>query len=304
MIRHFALLLGVLALGGCVTPLPDLSQSRSPCQTEPGGWCSFVRQAAAQSYPYAMLSSNAYQDEDEYKVLPAGFAKREEEGNDDSGLAYIVVDRFAKEARVGKPVARIIAFRGTEFGSRADLFSGSLGDGQRDGARAIYTLERAFMDANGMADVPIEVTGHSLGGALATQISIDNPDVKAFVFNTSPLFTGDPMQNSGNRLAIAERGEFLRLLRRYREPAAANVVVINCSPTSDVGNKHSIRKLADCLTWIAAYDEPAAFEVLASNAIAKPEVECGPAEKRHPGASNNTSEPGAPCVHQVPLKEK
>lgn len=304
MIRNVAMLLGVLALGGCITPLPDLSQSRSPCQTEPGGWCSFVRQAATQSYPYAMLSSNAYQDQDEYTVLPAGFAKREEADNDGSGLAYIVVDRFAKEARVGKPVARIIAFRGTESGSRSDLFSGNLGDGQRDGARAIYTLERAFLDANGMADVPIEVTGHSLGGALATQISIDNPDVKAFVFNTSPLFSGDPMQNSGNRLAIAERGEFLRLLRRYREPAAANVVVINCSPTADVGSKHSIRKLADCLTWIAAYEDQAAFAVLASNGIDKPEVECGPADKPHSGASTNNAEPGAPCVHAVPLKKK
>ncbi|MDZ4307923.1 hypothetical protein [Allopontixanthobacter sp.] len=301
MIRHFAVLLGVLALGGCITPLPDLSQSRSPCQTEPGGWCSFVRQAAAQSYPYALLSSNAYQDDDEYKVLPAGFAKREEAENDGSGLAYIVVDRFAKEARVGKPVARIIAFRGTEFGSRSDLFSGNLGEGQREGARAIYTLERALLDDNGMADVPIEVTGHSLGGALATQISIDNPDVKAFVFNTSPLFTGDPMQNAGNRLAIAERGEFLRLLRRYREPAAANVVVINCSPTANAGSKHSIRKLADCLTWIAAYDEPAAAELLASNGIAKPEVECGPPEKPHPGTSGKR---GTPCAHEVPLKKK
>lgn len=302
MIRFPALLLGILALGGCVTPLPDLSQSRSPCQTEPGGWCSFVRQAAAQSYPYAMLSANAYQDKDEYNVLPAGFAKREEAGNDGSGLAYIVVDRFPKEARVGKPVARIIAFRGSEAGSRSDVFSGSLGDGQRDGARAIYTLERAYLDANGMTDVPIEVTGHSLGGALATQISIDNPDVKAFVFNTSPLFSGDPMQNSGNRLAIAERGEFLRLLRRYREPAAANVVVINCTPTANVGSKHSIRKLADCLTWIAAYDDSAAAELLVPNAIAKPEVECGLPDKRHPRA--NISEPTAPCVHSVPLKQK
>ena len=301
MIRNYAVLLGALALGGCITPLPDLTQSRSPCRSEPGGWCSFVRQAAGQSYAYAMLSSNAYRDEDTYRTLPAGFVRREAADNDDSGLAFSVFDRFAggRTDAGSKPSARIIAFRGTEVGSTSDIFSGSLGDGQREGARAIYAAERAYMDANDMADVPIEVTGHSLGGALATQISIDNPGVKAFVFNTSPFFSGDPMQNDMNRLAISERGEFLRVLRRYKEAAAADVVVLNCSPSASAGAKHSIRKLADCLTWIAAYEDPAAYKVLAPNEIAKPEVECGDAAKVHPGVAGGA---GEACIHTVPPK--
>jgi pimeloyl-ACP methyl ester carboxylesterase len=283
--------------------LPDLTQSRSPCRSEPGGWCGFVREAAVESYAYAMLSSNAYQDKDEYLALPPGLVEREAADTDDSGLAFSVFDRFANgssDARA-KPAARIIAFRGTDFGSTSDLLSGTLGDGQRTAALAIYAAERAYLDNNSMQDVPIEVTGHSLGGALATQISIDNPGIKAFVFNTSPFFAGDPMQNDTDRLAVAERGEFLRVLRRYKAPPAANAVIINCSPTATAAGKHSIRKLADCLTWIAAYDDKAAFSALGPNAIAKPEVECGALDKVHPGPARGAAEP---CVHLATQKVK
>ena len=208
----------LLGLTGCITPLPDLTQSRSPCREEPGGWCDFVREAAQASYGYAMLSSNAYQDEDTYTELPRAFVRREAADNDGSGLAYSVFDRFAvSKGERGKLLARVIAFRGTEFGSFDDIFSGNLGDAQREGARQVFAAERAALDAEGKQDVAIEVTGHSLGGALATQISIEHPEVQAYVFNTSPLFSGDPGQNDANRLSISERGEFLRLLRRYKE---------------------------------------------------------------------------------------
>ena len=181
-----------------------------------------------------------------------------------------------------------------------DIFSGSLGESQRSGARAVYAAERAILDAEEYQDIPIEVTGHSLGGALATQISIDNPGVKGFVFNTSPFFSGDPMTNDMDRLAVSERGEFLRILRRYKTSPAADVLVINCNPSASAGSKHSIRKLADCLTWIAAYADSAALSVAVANDIKKPEVECGDADKVHPGAQRRSPE-RAPlpqlCVH-------
>ncbi|MGB7374082.1 lipase family protein [Pontixanthobacter sp.] len=284
MIRLFVGLLGAAMLGGCITPYPDITQSRSPCRSEPGGWCDFVREAAAESYGYAMLSSNAYQDEDRYTDLPPLFLERENSDNNASGLAYSVFDRHAVSGGERGPLlARIIAFRGTEFGSSSDIFSGSLGDRQRDGARMAYAAERAHLNSENYSDIPIEVTGHSLGGALATQISIDNPGVRAFVFNTSPFFAGDPAMGDADRLAVSERGEFLRVLRRYKAPPAANVLVINCNPSASAGSKHSIRKLADCLTWIAAYNDSYALAAIAPNGIAKPEVECGEADKVHPG---------------------
>lgn len=301
MIRHLVGLMGALMLSGCITPYPDITQSRSPCRTEPGGWCDFVRDAAVQSYGYAMLSSNAYQDDDTYPALPLVFFPRDIADNDESGLAYSVFDRHTvKDGKRGDLVARVIAFRGTEFGSTSDIFSGSLGDGQREGARMVYATERARLDAEDYQHVAIEVTGHSLGGALATQISIDNPGVKAFVFNTSPFFSGDPMTNDMDRLSVAERGEFLRVLRRYKAPPAADVLVINCNPSANAGQKHSIRRLADCLTWIAAYGDAQAHAVIEPNEIGKPEVECGDTDKKHPGVA---AEPVV-CVHAPKPPEK
>ncbi|WP_209348050.1 hypothetical protein [Pontixanthobacter sp. CEM42] len=301
MIRNFAVLVGALALTGCITPLPDLTQSRSPCRSEPGGWCDFVREAAVESYAYAMLSSNAYKDEDTYTRLPTSFVERKAADNDDSGLAYSVFDKYeVRGGERGKLIARVLAFRGTEAGSTSDIFSGSLGDGQRNGARMVYDAERAQLDAELLPTVPIEVTGHSLGGALATQISIENPQVRAYVFNTSPFFSGDPMVNDMDRLAVSERGEFLRILRRYKASPAADVLVINCNPSASAGAKHSIRKLGDCLTWIAAYGDPAAHAALEPNDIKKPEVECGDVDKVHPGPMAARQ---PLCAHAVRIEE-
>ena len=301
MIRTAIVTIFGLFVSGCVTVPPDLSQSRSPCRSEPGGWCGFIRDAAVETYGYAMLASNAYRDEDTYTRLPPGFVARDIAENDDSGLAYSIFDRYEMfEGKRGSLLTRIIAFRGTETGSTEDIFSGSLGDKQREGARIAYVNERAALNDAGWTDVPIAVTGHSLGGALATQISIDNPDVKAFVFNSSPFFSGDPSANSGNRVAISERGEFLRRLRQFRTASAADTFVINCEPATGAAEKHGIRPLGDCLTWIAAYEDPRALALVEANNIMKPAVECGEADKAHPG----TGKPDAElCIHAVNIPE-
>lgn len=193
-------------------------------------------------------------------------------------------------------LARVIAFRGTDKGSSSDFFHGLLGNSQRNGAREVYGAERAALDVAGMGNVPIEVTGHSLGGALATQISIDNPGVKAFVFNTSPFFGGDPLTNATARTSIYKRGEFLRALRTFKAPPAADAFVINCNPSASAGRKHNIRKLADCLTWVAAYDDDTALALLDADddRIMKSEVECGEFDKPHPAL---TTVVALPCDH-------
>ena len=48
-LRRLAFALLPLALTACVT-YPDISQSRSPCRMEPGGWCGFVREAAVEAF--------------------------------------------------------------------------------------------------------------------------------------------------------------------------------------------------------------------------------------------------------------
>ncbi|MEC7160443.1 MAG: hypothetical protein VXW57_01365, partial [Pseudomonadota bacterium] len=54
------------------------------------------------------------------------------------------------------------------------------------------------------------------------------------------------------------------------------------------------------ITWIAAYGSEDAAAVIDANAdsampVRKPLVECGPADKVHPGPGYRESEP---CVHQ------
>ncbi len=296
--RLIALAFALLALGGCVT-YPDITQSRSPCQGEPGGWCGFVRGAAVESYPYAIAATNAYQGDSDL------FG--------DTGSRLVMIDRLPiapEDAKTGfdyqlfalygdddagrngaVPVARIVAFRGTDFDGVADVFYGTLRSDQIDIARRYFTAERErFDDAAAW-----HVAGHSMGGALATEISIAYPDVRAWLFNLSPFYRGESDINAANRTLINERGEALRTLRKFRSDPAADVFIINCRPQKSRFSKHSVRKLADCLTWIAAYESDDALGVVRANVIAKPDVECGPPDKPHPG---HTPAPHPVCAHQ------
>ena len=109
MRRAFAVGL-LLALSACAT-IPDITQSRSPCRMEPGGWCDFVRKAAVEAYPYAMAATSAYQgDDDVYPDDKLGAAlkrvERLEIAEEDlgTGFGYQVFDQYsvASEAVEGR----------------------------------------------------------------------------------------------------------------------------------------------------------------------------------------------------------
>lgn len=294
-----AIALLFLTLSACAT-IPDISQSRSPCRMEPGGWCSFVREGAVEAYPYAIASLQAYEGDDDLYTAPIPMLAQLEAlpidpAAKDKGFGYKIFEQYspgsAPDTEDPQVIARILAFRGTDFDGFTDIFYGSLRNDQIDLAVEAFAAESARFDAS----VPWVVTGHSLGGALATEVSVANPQVRAFMFNTSPFYGGDAMSNDVRRTVFNERGEILRRFAKFKSAPAAEVYTINCRPGASAIKKHSMRRLVDCLTWIAAYSDTHAFQMVETQGIERPMVECKRDEPGHPGLGHREI---TPCVHQ------
>lgn len=299
-LRSVAAAFCVLLLSACAT-LPDISQSRSPCRFEPGGWCPFVREASLEAWPFAVAATNAYAgDSDVFADIGPQLEKidRLPIAAEDSkrGFGYELFAQYAPGSagkRSRRPIARILAFRGTDVSvSRGltDIFYGTLRGDQIALAFRYFDAERARFDDG----LPWVVVGHSLGGALATEISVKYPEVRAYMFNTSPFYAGDAMTNDVQRMVFNERGEVLRRFARFDADPAADVFTVNCAPHKSRLAKHKVRHLADCITWIAAYASDDALAVVRANEVPKPAVECGPEDKPHPGRQTRER---AVCVH-------
>ncbi|MCK0098251.1 hypothetical protein MWU38_02540 [Qipengyuania sp. S6317L1] len=313
LIRGLSLAL-LLTLSACAS-YPDISQSRSPCRMEPGGWCEFVREGAVRAYPYAITSLQTYEaDEDIYAFPPEWLVKLDPpeewetnppidaEEREKTGFHYTVWERYrpgVPVAQQARPLERILSFRGTDSAGNGivrDIFYGSLSDDQAKLAMQAFDAEAArFSD-----DVPWVVTGHSLGGALATEVSVKSSDVTAFMFNSSPFYSGEADENADKRTVFNERGEGLRYPARYKPEPAGEVFTLNCSPGVNAATKHKMRRLADCLIWIAAYADREAGRLIEAHkdedpyAIKRPIVECRRENDEHPGVMTRED---FPCEH-------
>lgn len=195
------------------------------------------------------------------KALEAEIEAVDRDFREESGFAYALFDR--SETPGGPPVERVIAFRGSDI-AWSDWAHGNFGKEQYGQAQALYEEQKETVS------VPVVVTGHSLGGALALQVSIDNPGADAFVFNTSPRYLVPAEPNDNTRLSIKERGDVLDHVRARSMPVEQEVIEINCAPESSGLADHKVRQLAECLTWIAAKDLSAARASVETNGIAVP----------------------------------
>ena len=213
----------------------------------PSGWADQIRAAAVEAYPYAQMSNNAYLDGNQYALGPE-YSNPYNQPNDRIGYAYSVFER--REA--GRLAEVIIAYRGTEGFFSRDMLRGNILAQQNPRGLATYDRIRAATDPA----VPVNVTGHSLGGGVATYVSLRRPNVRSYIFNASPRFSARGPIPNNRRLSIVERGEILKLLRLPGREAPQSYISINCTRGFDPVGQHSIRPLADCLTRIAAWQSP------------------------------------------------
>lgn len=237
--RLLAVLLFALALGGCAALNGD---TRREEVFDPSP-------AAKVGYLYAQLAENVYLPHSTFK-LPPELELVQQEENDATGFAYSVFHR-----KDGARLAEVIlAFRGTEtpkdgWGATIqDWFLGNLLQQQNEKGRLVYErLRLAHPDRS----LPITVTGHSLGGAIALHVSLRSEGAKAVVFNTSSAFTrGAALDNE--RLSFSDYGEPAKILRASTIAPKWVHVIANCTEGFDPLKNHSQARLAACLTRLAA----------------------------------------------------
>lgn len=256
MRKAIAVIVSGAALSSCV-------HSRQVPMTgcdHPSGWSEQIRAMAETAHPYAMLAVNAYDDDkDDFAMGPA-WVRLDSFPNNQHGMAY---DVWQHNGPQGQEI--VLAFRGTEFTHLRDWRDGNFGTKQNaDGIKAFDAWRAKYPGARSFT-----VTGHSLGGGIATQISLSRKNVRSFIFNSSPRFKAPRPPAENERVSVAEYGEVLKAVRMLGREATQDYYSIGCRSGNPIA-QHASYPLAVCVLRMASWGSPDAAQALRRNNLLAP----------------------------------
>ena len=207
-------------------------------QNHSSGWSDQIRELATHSWKYAQLSQNVYEGNFGFKVTDY-FHKVMDYENDE-------IHFFATLFKDNKIGEYILVFRGTD--SFTDFKTGNNPFTQTQNELALNIFDEIKKEYSIDA---ITVVGHSLGGGIATHVSLNRENATSYSFNGSPVFIRKGKTINNTRYSIVENGEILKGARALAKEASQLYTSIDCSKGTPI-EQHSMKLLAICLTQIAA----------------------------------------------------
>jgi hypothetical protein len=166
-------------------------------------------EAASHSWVYALMASNTYRKQGRVFIIPQWEpVSRWESG---SGLA---LEEWVHKGANGHLDEIVVAFEGTKFESLDDWGTNLSLIYPKQYREAYAYMQCVKQRASG---VRIVTTGHSLGGALALNMSLRIPGVDFRGFDMSPraFFKVGAQYPDADRIFVYEHGEILSALRIF-----------------------------------------------------------------------------------------